>query len=66
MANIVYMVKDIQVMRYEDIGFRDHNQAHRKVGANANIVLFSEKLGHQNFLSDIADKYKVSIMALGG
>ena len=64
--NIVYMVKDIQVMRYEDIGFRDENQAHREVGANANIILFSEKLGHQNFLSDIRDKYKVSILALGG
>jgi len=24
--NIVYMVKDIQVMRYEDIDFRDENQ----------------------------------------
>ena len=64
--NIVYMVKDIQVMRYEDIGFRDENQAHRRVGANANIILFSEKLGHQDFLSDIADKYNVSILALGG
>ena len=64
--NIVYMVKVIQVMRYEDIGFRDENQAHREVGANANIILFSEKLGHQNFLSDIRDKYKVSILALGG
>ena len=65
-ANIVYMVKEIEVMRYEDIGFRDENQAHREVGANANIILFSEKLGHQNFLSDITDKYKVSILALGG
>ena len=64
--NIVYMVKDIQVMRYEDIGFRDDNQAHRRMGANANIILFSEKLGHQEFLSDIADKYNVSILALGG
>jgi len=64
--NIVYMVKGIQVMRYEDIGFRDENQAHREVGANANIILFSEKLGHQDFLSDIRDKYKVSILALGG
>ena len=64
--NIVYMVKGIQVMRYEDIGFRDENQAHREVGANANIILFSEKLGHQDFLSDIAEKYKVSILALGG
>ncbi|MBM3246585.1 MAG: hypothetical protein FJZ13_04580 [Candidatus Omnitrophica bacterium] len=64
--NIVYMVKEIEVMRYEDIGFRDENQAHREVGANANIVLFSEKLGHQDFLSDFADKYKVSILALGG
>ena len=65
-ANIVYMVKEIEVMRYEDIGFRDENQAHREVGANANIILFSEKLGHQDFLSDITDKYKVSILALGG
>ena len=64
--NIVYMVKGIQVMRYEDIGFRDDNQAHRRMGANANIILFSEKLGHQEFLSDIADKYNVSILALGG
>lgn len=64
--NIVYMVKEISVMEYKDIGFRDENQAHRSVGANANIVLFSEKLGHQDFLSDIAGKYKVSILALGG
>jgi hypothetical protein len=64
--NIVYMVKEISVMEYKDIGFRDDNQAHRSVGANANIVLFSEKLGHQDFLSDIAGKYKVSILALGG
>jgi len=64
--NIVYMVKDIQVMKYEDIGFRDEGQAHRKVGANANIILFSEKLGHQDFLSDIANKYNISILALGG
>ena len=64
--NIVYMVKEIEVMEYKDIGFRDDNQAHRKVGANANIILFSEKLGYQAFLSDIADKYNVSILALGG
>ena len=63
---IVYMVKEIEVMEYKDIGFRDDNQAHRSVGANANIILFSEKLGHQDFLSEIADKYKVSILALGG
>ncbi|MBU4562019.1 hypothetical protein KKB17_01250 [bacterium] len=64
--NIVFMVKEIAVMEYKDIGFRDDNQAHRRVGANANIILFSEKLGHQEFLSDIADKYNVSILALGG
>ena len=64
--NIVFMVKEIAVMEYKDIGFRDDNQAHRRVGANANIILFSEKLGHQAFLSDIADKYNVSIIALGG
>jgi len=60
------MVKEINLMKYKDIGFRDDNQAHRKVGANANIILFSEKLGHQDFLSDIHDKYNVSILALGG
>ena len=64
--NIVFMVKGLRVLRYKDIGFRDDNQAHRRVGANANIILFSEKLGHQDFLSDIADKYKISILALGG
>ncbi len=64
--NIVFMVKEIKVMKYKDIGFRDDNQANRRVGANANIILFSEKLGHQAFLSDIADKYNISILALGG
>jgi hypothetical protein len=64
--NIVFMVKGINVMEYKDIGFRDENQANRSVGANANIILFSEKLGHQDFLSDIAKKYNVSILALGG
>jgi len=64
--NIVSMVKEIKVLKYKDIGFRDDNQAHRKVGGNANIILFSEKLGHQAFLSEIADKYNVSILALGG
>lgn len=63
---LVFMVKGISVMRYKDIGFRDDNQANRKVGANANIILFAEKLGHQNFLSDILKKYAVSILALGG
>jgi len=64
--NIVYMVKDIDVMRYKDIGFRDDKEAHRRVGGNANIVLFSEKIGHQALLSEIRDKYNVSILALGG
>ena len=65
-AQLVFMVTELDVMRYDDIGFRDDNQAHRRVGANANIVLFSEKLGHQAFLSEMADKYQVSIVALGG
>ena len=64
--NIVFMVKGIKVMRYKDIGFRDDKQTHRRVGGNANIVLFSEKVGHQDFLSEIADKYNISILALGG
>jgi len=62
----VNMVRDLDLMRYSDIGFRDDNESHRRVGANANIVLFSEKLGHQSFLSEIAGRYRVSIIALGG
>jgi hypothetical protein len=64
--NIVFMVKGISVMKYKDIGFRDDNRFNRRVGANANIILFSEKLDHQDFLSEIANKYNVSILALGG
>lgn len=60
------LVMKYNLMKYKDIGFRDENQAHRKVGKNANIILFSEKLGHQEFLSEIASKYKISIIALGG
>ena len=65
-AQFVFMVRELDVMRYADIGFRDDNEAHRRLGANANIVLFSEKLGHQAFLSEMADRYQVSIIALGG
>lgn len=65
-AQLTYMVTDLDVMRYADIGFRDDNEAHRRVGASANIVLFSEKLGHQSFLSEMAERYQVSIIALGG
>jgi hypothetical protein len=64
--NIAFMVKGISVMKYKDIGFRDDNRFNRRVGANANIILFSEKLDHQDFLSEIANKYNVSILALGG
>ncbi len=65
-AQLVFMVKELNVMLYADIGFRDENQAHRKVGGNATIILFSEKLGHQEYLNEIAQKYQVSIIALGG
>ncbi len=63
---LVGMVKDWQVMEYKDIGFRDDNAANRKVGINANVILFAEKLGHYEFLKDMADKYQISIIALGG
>jgi len=65
-ANIVYMIKDINVMRYKDIGFRDDKQGQRIVGGSANVILFSEKAGHQEFLIDIAKRYSVSALALGG
>ena len=65
-ATIVDLVKKYKLMRYSDIGFRDENQAHRKVGKNAYIILFSEKIGHQQFLSEMRDKFDCSIIALGG
>lgn len=63
---IVFMVKDWQIMKYKDIGFRDDKKSNRKVGYNANIILFSEKTGHQDFLEEIYQQYSVSILALGG
>jgi len=63
---LVGMVKEWRVMEYKDIGFRDDNRSNRKVGLNANVILYSEKLGHQDFLEEIAEKYQVSILALGG
>lgn len=63
---LVYMVKELKLMKYNDIGYRDDNELQCFVGANANVILFSEKSGHQPFLSDIASKYKISTIALGG
>ena len=63
---LVKLVKDRAVMDYKDIGFRDDNQANRKVALNAHVILFSEKAGHQDFLAEMADKYQISTIALGG
>jgi len=60
------MVKKHKIMDYKDIGFRDDNRANRKVGLNANIILYAEKIGHADFLSEIAEKYQVSVIAFGG
>ncbi len=64
--SFVFMVKDWQLMEYKDIGFRDDKKANRKIGPIANIILFSEKTGHQDFLEEIYEQYQVSILALGG
>jgi len=63
---IVFMVKDWRLMEYKDIGFRDDKKSNRKVGYNANIILFSEKAGHQDYLEEIYSQYQISILALGG
>jgi len=63
---IVFMVKDWQLLEYKDIGFRDDKKSNRKVGYNANIILFSEKTGHQDYLEEIYSQYQISILALGG
>jgi len=60
------MVKKHKIMEYKDIGFRDDNRVNRKVGLNANIILYAEKIGHADFLSEIAEKYQISVIAFGG
>jgi len=64
--NIVAMVKDFTLMSYKDIGFRDENAANKRIGVNTNIIPFSEKLGHFNYLADLNKQYNVSAIALGG
>lgn len=63
---IVAMVKEHRLLRYKDIGFRDENQNNWRLGANANIVLVSEKVGHLELLLELHAKYDVTVMALGG
>jgi len=63
---LVYLVKDIGVMRYAEVGFRDDNALHRHVGENAHIILFAEKLGQHSFLMEVAARYRISVIALGG
>ena len=60
------LVKIYQVMKYKDIGFRDENEANKKVGVFANIIVFAEKVGHFNYLSELFGQYHVSVIALGG
>ncbi len=64
--NITAMVKDFLLMSYKDIGFRDENEANKRVGVNANIIPFSEKLGHFNYLLELNKQYNVSAISLGG
>ena len=64
--NIADMVKVFEIMTYKDIGFRDENEANKKIGVNANIIPFSEKLGHFGYLTEIQQQYNVSVIALGG
>lgn len=54
------------LMKYSDIGFRDFNRAHRLVGENTNIIIVAEKLGHLDYLMDLHEKFRVSIIAHGG
>jgi hypothetical protein len=64
--NIVAMVKDFLLMSYKDIGFRDENEANKRIGVHANVIPFAEKLGHFKYLTELHKKYNVSAIALGG
>lgn len=64
--HLVGLVKVYQVMKYKDIGFRDENEAHKKVGLFANVIVFAEKEGQFGYLSELFEQYHVSVIALGG
>lgn len=64
--NLAELVKFYRVMEYKDIGFRDDNEANRKAGGFANVIVFAEKAGHFDYLSELQHKHDVSIIALGG
>ncbi len=64
--NITAMVKGFRLMSYKDIGFRDENEANKKVGVHANVIPFAEKLGHFKYLTELHKQYNVSAIALGG
>ena len=64
--HLASLVKVYQVMQYKDIGFRDENEANRKVGLFANVIIFAEKVGHFDYLSELFNQYHVSVIALGG
>jgi len=65
-STLTDMVKKWRLMEYKDIGFRDHNKANRHVGINANVIVFAEKIGHVEFLSEIHEKFQTSTVAFGG
>ncbi len=60
------MVKKYHLLEYKELGFRDDNRSNRKTGINANIILYSEKVGHGDFLEEFHKKYDISIISLGG
>ena len=64
--NLADLVKVYQVMKYKDIGFRDENQPNRKMGVFGNVIPFSEKLGHFDYLAELHEKHHVTVIALGG
>jgi len=63
--NLAYLVAKRKLMSYTDIGFRDQNRSNRKIGINANIILFSEKASPQDFLREMHEKYQVTVIILG-
>lgn len=63
---LVRLVVEEELFDYADIGFRDENEANRTVRANANVILFSEKVGHAAFLEEMGNKFQISTIAFGG
>lgn len=61
------MIEESQLFRYKDFGFMDVNEPYRRIGEERpDVILASEKIGHYNFIHDLAGEVGSSFICLRG